>query len=141
MNVATVVILREDGAVLLQHRDDKPGLPRANMWVIPGGHVEPGEAIRDAAIREVMEETNYECEEIQFLDRFDDVNDITGASYYLHVFWCHYIEGQEIRCFEGQELRFVSRTEAEKYIIPGVVLDAWDRVLAIAGEQITVTRY
>ena len=58
--VAAVFLIRPDGSVLLQHRDDKPGLRHANMWVPPGGHCEPGETPRECAQREFLEETCYE---------------------------------------------------------------------------------
>lgn len=32
------------------------------IWTFPKGHVEPGETPREAALREVAEETGYECE-------------------------------------------------------------------------------
>ena len=41
--VSAVILLRDDGAALMQHRDDKPGLRNAGMWVPPGGHRDPGE--------------------------------------------------------------------------------------------------
>ncbi|MDQ0272792.1 ADP-ribose pyrophosphatase YjhB (NUDIX family) [Cytobacillus purgationiresistens] len=50
----SVVIFDEQGRVLLQKRAD------ANLWGIPSGHIEKGETIADAAIREVKEETNLE---------------------------------------------------------------------------------
>ena len=31
--------------------------PDAGCWTIPGGHVEPGETLEDAAVREAFEET------------------------------------------------------------------------------------
>jgi 8-oxo-dGTP pyrophosphatase MutT (NUDIX family) len=38
--VCGVVLLREDGAALLQHRDDIPGIADPGLWVFPGGHRE-----------------------------------------------------------------------------------------------------
>jgi 8-oxo-dGTP diphosphatase len=48
---ASAVVIRPDGRFLAVHRRD------TGAWVLPGGVVEPGEAITDAAAREVAEET------------------------------------------------------------------------------------
>ncbi len=56
---ACVLVCREDGAVLLARRERGPN---AGKWVIPGGGVEYRETWRDAAKREVREETGIECE-------------------------------------------------------------------------------
>ena len=53
-----------DGAALLQHRDDKPELRRAGMWVPPGGGLDPGEPAEAGARREIREETGYLCGEL-----------------------------------------------------------------------------
>ncbi|HZG73195.1 MAG TPA: 8-oxo-dGTP diphosphatase [Chondromyces sp.] len=47
----TNCVLIRDGKILLLQK------PRRNWWVAPGGKMEPGESIRDAAIREFREET------------------------------------------------------------------------------------
>lgn len=51
-----IVIFNKEGQVLLQKRAD------VKLWGIPSGHVEPGETVRDAAIREVLEETGLQVE-------------------------------------------------------------------------------
>jgi ADP-ribose pyrophosphatase YjhB (NUDIX family) len=54
--VAVGLIVAEDGSLLLQHRDDKPGLPGSGMWGLFGGHIEPGERPEEAFLREMDEE-------------------------------------------------------------------------------------
>lgn len=49
-----VVILNQKNQVLLQKRSD------VGLWGIPSGHVEIGETVSEAAIREVKEETNLD---------------------------------------------------------------------------------
>jgi len=53
--VVRAFVFNQDGAVLLaQHRPNTP-------WVLPGGHVESGESIHDAMIRELQEEFSLEA--------------------------------------------------------------------------------
>ena len=54
---AARVVLVADGRVLLQHGFD-PGRPEdGTWWLTPGGGLNDGESIEDAAVREVFEET------------------------------------------------------------------------------------
>jgi acetyl-CoA carboxylase carboxyl transferase subunit beta len=53
---ASVVIVA-DGAILLVQRGHEPQLGR---WSVPGGRVEPGETLTEAAAREAYEETGLE---------------------------------------------------------------------------------
>lgn len=52
----SVVVPDSHGRILLIRRVDN------NYWSIPGGGLEPGESVRQAASREVMEETGISCE-------------------------------------------------------------------------------
>ena len=47
------IVVGERGVVLHLHK-------RLNMWLQPGGHVEPGETPAEAAVREAHEETGLE---------------------------------------------------------------------------------
>ncbi len=48
---ARVVIAREDGSILLQHRSD------FSTWGLPGGNAEEGEDLTEVVVRETREET------------------------------------------------------------------------------------
>lgn len=52
-------IIFEDGKVLLIQMRNLKG---EKVWTFPKGHLEPGETPEAAAIREVAEETGWDCE-------------------------------------------------------------------------------
>lgn len=56
---AGAVITDADGRVLLVERGRDP---QRGRWSVPGGRVEPGESIEDAAAREALEETGLRVE-------------------------------------------------------------------------------
>ncbi|MGU3494668.1 NUDIX hydrolase [Xanthobacteraceae bacterium A53D] len=55
---ASAAVFR-DGQVLLARRGMAPG---KGLWSLPGGRVEPGETLAEAAAREVQEEVQVEAE-------------------------------------------------------------------------------
>src|SRR5579875_788765 len=53
---ASAIVLNEEGKILLQKRSD------TGVWALPGGAMEIGETIGEAAIRETKEETGLDIE-------------------------------------------------------------------------------
>ncbi len=51
--IATAVVVEIAGKVVLQQRAIDPGIGK---WTFPGGFVERGEPVREAAVREILEE-------------------------------------------------------------------------------------
>ena len=52
-------VILEDGNVLLIQMQNLRG---EKVWTFPKGHLEPGETPEQAALREVAEETGWDCE-------------------------------------------------------------------------------
>lgn len=71
---ATVAII-EDSKILLTKRED------FEVWCLPGGHVDEGESIAEAAIREAREELGLEVE----LTRFVGVYSRLGGDSCIHL--------------------------------------------------------
>jgi ADP-ribose pyrophosphatase YjhB (NUDIX family) len=61
-----------DGRILLIRRTDN------NYWSIPGGGLEPGESVRQATVREVMEETGIACEVTGLVGIYSDPNHVAA---------------------------------------------------------------
>ncbi|MBV7477274.1 NUDIX hydrolase [Pseudomonas sp. PDM31] len=60
MKIRATVICEQDRHVLLVRK-------AGSRWTLPGGKVEPGETVADAAIRELQEETGLRVDELVYL--------------------------------------------------------------------------
>jgi 8-oxo-dGTP pyrophosphatase MutT (NUDIX family) len=109
---AAVVIHDEHGRILMGLHSDR------NVWVLPGGLVEPGEVPADAAVREAWEEIGVVVEVTSILGVYGGkeliVDYVNGdrAAYVGTIFRGRIVSG-ELRP-DGQEIldvRYVSRAE------------------------------
>jgi 8-oxo-dGTP diphosphatase len=72
------VLVRDGGRVLLVKRARSP---LKGYWSLPGGHVEGGETLRQAATREVREETGLAVHDLGQIDVAEIISD--GAAYHF----------------------------------------------------------
>ena len=59
LKVGAAVLIEQDGKLLLLKRNHEPW---KGTWMVPAGYVEADEDPKDAAVREVLEETGLEVE-------------------------------------------------------------------------------
>lgn len=64
------IILEDNKVVLIKRLNN----PYKDYWAIPGGFVEYGEKVEDAAVREAKEETGLDIELIKLVGVYSDPN-------------------------------------------------------------------
>lgn len=117
VGVGAVII--ERGRVLLVKRGHAP---LAGEWSIPGGVMELGETLRQAAVREAREETCLLVEPADLLGVYDRVlRDDDGRTLYHFVlidFLCSRVSGEARAADDADEVRWFTPAEIEALALP-----------------------
>ncbi|MEQ4724930.1 NUDIX domain-containing protein [Nonomuraea sp. B19D2] len=111
-----VVVTNDADEVLLIRRSDN------GNWALPGGAIDLGESIPQAAIRETLEETGIICEITGLVGTYSDPrhvihytsNDEVRQEFSL-VLTARPVSGQPTPSAESREVRSVPRHELDKY--------------------------
>jgi ADP-ribose pyrophosphatase YjhB (NUDIX family) len=107
------IIIENDRVVLVKRGQP----PLEGEWSIPGGVLEVGEMLREAAVREAWEETSLKVEPGELLGVYDRVlRDDSGRTLYHYVlidFLCRPLEGTPEAGGDAAEARWFSREEIQ----------------------------
>jgi 8-oxo-dGTP diphosphatase len=116
--VGVGAIIIEDARVVLVKRGHAP---LQAEWSIPGGVLELGELVREAAVREAREETGFTVEPGELLGVYDRIlrnpEQRVQYHYVLIDFLCRRIAGDLAAASDAAEVRWFTREE-----LPGLKL-------------------
>ena len=105
-------IIVEGGRVVLVKRAHPP---LQAEWSIPGGVLEVGELVREAAVREAREETGLTVEPLELLGVYDrvlrDPDQRVQYHYVLIDFLCRRVAGELAAASDAAEVRWFTREE------------------------------
>jgi 8-oxo-dGTP diphosphatase len=109
---AVIAVVVHEGRALLVRRANPPD---AGLWGFPGGKIEFGETVKDAAIRELREETGVHAAAQDVLTTLDVlVRDAGGdirQHYILIAVQCRWIAGEPIAGDDALEARWFPVTD------------------------------
>ena len=101
---AALAVVRRGTQFLLVRRQNRPN---AGLWGFPGGKIELGETVMEAAVRELHEETGVEAEARDTLTSVDVIirNHAGGLEhhYVLVAILCEYISGEPLAADDVSE--------------------------------------
>jgi len=96
------VVCRRGDDVLLIKRGREP---LKGKWSIPGGKMDFGETVQEAALRELKEETGVEARITRLIDVVDSI--IDGHHYVLIDFEAEWISGDPVAADDAAAAEFV----------------------------------
>ena len=115
---AVSVALQDGDRLLLVRRGRAPSL---GYYAFPGGRVEAGETLEEAARRELAEETGLTAGPLSPLVRVPVEGD--GVDYDLQVFFGRYAGGEPVAADDADEASFFTLAEMEASPVLDSVLD------------------
>ena len=114
--VGVGVLIRDGDRYLLVRRAAEPD---AGLWSIPGGLVELGERVEEAAVREALEETGLEVEIRDLLGVVDKIERDDAGRIRFHFVIVDYlaeVKGGSLKASsDALEARWVRAEELPKY--------------------------
>jgi ADP-ribose pyrophosphatase YjhB (NUDIX family) len=113
--VATISAVTDGDVVLLVRRANPPD---AGLWGFPGGKIDYGEPIHEAAIRELRQETNVRAQPLTTFTAVDvferDADGALRSHYVLVAVLCRYRSGTPMPASDALEARWLSLDDIER---------------------------
>ena len=111
-----VVVINDQGEILLIRRSDN------DNWAIPGGAIDLGESMSQAAIRETKEESGIDCEVTGLVGIYTDPKHVIlytsngeARQEFSIVLTARPVGGKLTPSDESTEVRWVSTSEIDSY--------------------------
>jgi 8-oxo-dGTP diphosphatase len=117
-------VVFKDGKVLLVKRGTPPS---EGLWAIPGGRLELGETLQQAAEREILEETGVVIRALDPVFTFDVIEKTKAGEILFHYvivdLAADYISGEPEAGDDAHEARWVSADELSRLDVSGKTIE------------------
>jgi ADP-ribose pyrophosphatase YjhB (NUDIX family) len=111
-----VVVVNDAGEILMIRRTDN------DNWAVPGGAIDLGESVAQAAVRETREESGIECEITGIVGIYSDPKHVIlytsngeARQEFSIVLTARPLSGQPTPSSESSEVRWASESEINRY--------------------------
>lgn len=127
----SVAVVR--GTTVLLVKRARP--PSQGVYAFPGGKVEPGETLQEAAARELLEETGLRAEDYRPLRdiHIDGSSENHPVDYLLTVFGAVYAGGEATASDDAETAAFYTLNEMTDMPLAGDVFEVTEELLGPSG--------
>jgi ADP-ribose pyrophosphatase YjhB (NUDIX family) len=127
--VGVGILIRNGDEYLLIKRASEPD---KGLWSVPGGMVEVGEKVKEAAIREAKEETGLEIEIVKDLGAVDKIvrDDVGKIKYHFIIidYLAEPVSGEMHHHDDALDAKWVHPRDFRKYKMSPTLLDLLRRI-------------
>jgi 8-oxo-dGTP diphosphatase len=116
---AVIAVVIENGRALLVRRANPPD---AGLWGYPGGKIEYGETVSEAAIRELREETGVDAQALDIITTLDIVvraeDGAITQHYILIAVLCRWLLGEPVAADDALDAGWFALDEIQPDRLP-----------------------
>ncbi len=131
-----VVAISSSDRILMIKRGKPPAM---GLWSVPGGSIELGETVYQAAYREVLEETGLQCKPYRICDAVDAIyRDKNGRVRFHYVILYVAASCEELIPVAGDdavEARWLSLDDIRQLHTPGRTCMLIEKIMKMAAEN------
>lgn len=100
---AHALLITDEGKVILQQRDNNPGIVNPGLISIFGGTIKIGDSLEQGLRRELLEELELDIEllTVKKLDTFMKTKELDGLDWEINVYIVNDIKPEKLKVHEG----------------------------------------
>ncbi len=110
-----LIALNESGRVLILRRVS--GSTAEGFWCLPGGKVDYGDTVEQAAVRELDEETGLRATKLRFLFYQDSLPPTPGTMHCINFYFECLAEGKPVLSDESVEAQWIGTEDLSRFAI------------------------
>ncbi len=127
------VVFNERNEILLIKRGKAP---RIGEWMVPGGTLEWGETLEEAARREVKEETGIDIEVEAFVDLLEAITPGEGDLHYVIIdYAAHALGGTLAAASDALDANWVSLASLAEFDLSADLLRVIEKARRVTGRE------
>lgn len=103
---AHALLITNEGKVIMQLRDDLPGIVNPGLISLFGGTIKSGESVEEGLKRELRDELELNLDDyiVEKMGVYTKTKELDGVDWVVHIFLIHGVIREELNLKEGKSI-------------------------------------